>query len=291
MVRPLLLRRTRRNAKWPGAFFALAFLALTPGCSDVPPAYNPLEWGQSVAREVSSWFDSSSSKPASSAPRDTVVEPPPAEGRPYPNLAMVPKPPPRDTQETRLARQRELAALQADHAAATSADTILRQEGKAPPKVAPAAFGPSPADTMPAAPPPPVTLPPAAVAAARPAMAPPAPSPAIVSPPAAAAPASTPVLTTSERRGAVAFARDGRALTDTAQRTLRDAAAVAVARSGRVRLVPAQYSRTGELPQEAEARARAMTQVLAAAGLPASRVVVAEVGGQRVDLYDVYVDY
>ena len=107
----------------------------------------------------------------------------------------------------------------------------------------------------------------------------------------AAVPASAPVITTSERRGTVGFVRGRAAVSSTGQQVLRDAAAAAVARSGRVRLVPAEYGRAVDYPQETEERARAMTQVVTAAGLPASRIVVSDGGGQRVDLYDVYVDY
>jgi len=298
MGRALLLRRTHRSAKWPAIFFSAISLAASAGCSDVPPAYNPIEWGMSVKREVSSWFDDTDASSKSAAPSSAVIEPPPAEGRPYPNLGMVPKPPPRDTPETRAARRQELAALQADRATAAAADTALRQEGRVQRPAASTSFAPSPADTMPSAPPPPVSLAPAAVAAAQPAPAAAAPSPPTpaVTPPApapqmAAVPASAPVLATSERHGTVGFVRGRAALSDTGQRVLRDAAAAAVARSGRVRLVPAEYGRAVDYPQETEERARAMTQVLAAAGLPANRIVVSDGGGQRVDLYDVYVDY
>ncbi len=286
----LLLRRTYRNAKFARHVCWLALAGGMAACSDIPPAYNPIEWGQSAMR----WIGGDSG----GAPSAAVVEPPPAEGRPYPNLAMVPKPPPRDTIATRTARQRELAALRAERETAEAADTALRQ-GKAPPPTVPTAPVATVGDAMPAAPPPPVALPPPEAAMSAP---PPseatttavqAPSPAVSAPQTAAAVApSAPVLTTSERRGTISFGRGARSpLSDSAQRTLQDAAALALAHAGRVRLVPAEYGRDAVLPQEAQERANAIRQILVRAGLPAERIAVAENQAQRVDVYDVYVDY
>ena len=304
----LLLRRTCRNAKSVGWIFLPAVACFLAGCSEVPPEYNPIEWGQSAVRGVSSLFESDKSKEGKDTAPRVVVEPPPAEGRPYPNLGMVPKPPPRDTDETRMARYRELVALRADHDAAVAADAALRKDGTVPGPAAPSAVAVPPPATAPAAPPAPASTamsPPMPAPAQTPALAPtpapapPVPAPVPVSPPsspstvaAATTPgAAAPVLTTSERHGAVTFGRDTAALTDRSQQALRDAAALAVARSGRVRLVPAEYGHEAASPQQLEDRAQAMVQVLTRAGLPANRVTVADNLAQRVDIYDVYVDY
>lgn len=259
-----------------------------------PPEYDPIEWKRSLDREISSWF---SDEPVEPPP---VVEPPPAEGRPFPNLGMVPKPP-FVSRADRQERARLLADMEANRAAAVAADTALRTEG-----------------TFPAAPPPAKEEPPATADSKPPAVSPESsnpptptttttssPSPTGESAPSTAEalsssralaalptpPAPVPLLTTSEQHGVVTFGRDTQSLGGAAERTLQDAAAFAIAKSGRVRLVAAQFSRAPVVPQQSQARTQAMVQALTRAGLPASRVSIADQITQRVDVYDVYVDY
>jgi hypothetical protein len=80
--RPLLQRGILGAAR----VAILASAVAVAACSEVSPAYDPVEWGTSVRNEVGGWFGA--------APVRLVRdEPPPAEGRPYPNLATVPTPP------------------------------------------------------------------------------------------------------------------------------------------------------------------------------------------------------
>jgi hypothetical protein len=258
-----LLRCTHRIAKLRiGCTSALVLLTVA-GCSNIPPAYNPIEWVNSARHEVAGWFESNPSESTAH------VEPPPAEGRPYPNLATVPKPPPRETPESRAERQRQIAALSADRNTAIANDTTLRTTGEMP------------APGMGAAPP--------EAAAIAPRSAVPAGAQAATTT-ATAAPAAPSALTTSERRGSVAFGRDGERLTGAAEGTLHDAALFALAHGGRVRVVPAQIARAAEFPQATQRRRQAIVQALTSAGLPADRVAVADGGAQRVEVYDVYVD-
>src|SRR4051812_39975899 len=130
----LLLRRTCRIAIPAGAkfFFASGVIALA-GCSDVPRSYNPIDWGKSAVSGAAGMFDSKPDKSTAGA------EPPPAEGRPYPNLATVPNPPPRPTAESRARYQQDVAELTADRERARAADAALRETGtvpKAPPEPA-----------------------------------------------------------------------------------------------------------------------------------------------------------
>jgi hypothetical protein len=293
MELPLLLRRTHRIAIAAGAkiFFASGAILLA-GCSDIPSAYNPIDWTKSGVDEVSSWFES---KPA---PEGAIAEPPPAEGRPYPNLATVPKPPPRITPEIRAQREREIAGLQANRQAALTADNTLRQTGALPPAASQPAVAPpspmaqpSPFVTSPQAIAPPLSTPPpaatpapssAALAQVAPPVAPPAADPA-------PEPAAPP-LTFKQRMGQVAFGKDTPAPTRTSQRVLQTAAARALELSARVHIMPAEFAREAVIPQLERGRRQAMLQTLERAGLPANRIVVDPDLGWRVDLYDIYVE-
>ena len=94
---------------------ALAAVMLVAGCSEVSPEYNPIEWGRGIGRAL--FGGEGTGGPAHS------IEPPSAEGRPYPNLASVPRPPPvRSPNERALDRQRLLA----DQSSAELADASLR---------------------------------------------------------------------------------------------------------------------------------------------------------------------
>jgi hypothetical protein len=296
----MLLRRTCRTAKPIAASFFFLIGAGLGGCTAVPPEYSPIEWAQGAKREVQSWFGQVPDKPT------PAVDPPPAEGRPFPNLATVPPPPPRDTPEKRAERQRQLDALMAARNESVAADTGLRTEGKFPEEALPPVPTQAGVPEQPGGAPQPSRLeralrevsptlgtPASPERIARGAETAPPPSPfAAAVPPVAPPVAPSPgVLTTSERRGAVSFGRDAAVPTDASRTVLQDAAAYAVANSGRVRLVPAQYGREPLSPREAQARSDALRRAFAAAALPAERVVIGEGGGQRVDLYDVYVDY
>ncbi|MGQ0664187.1 MAG: OmpA family protein [Pseudomonadota bacterium] len=90
-----------------GATLAAAVIA---ACADTPPEYNPIEWVRGAGHQVSELFGA-----APRGPRPTQVEPPPAEGRPYPNLATVPPPP---TATPRAEREALIARLSADLASA-----------------------------------------------------------------------------------------------------------------------------------------------------------------------------
>jgi hypothetical protein len=256
MELPLLLRRTHRIAIAGRAkiFFAAGAIFLA-GCSNIPSAYNPVDWTTSTVDEVSGWFDS---KPA---PEGADLEPPPAEGRPYPNLATVPKPPPRITPEVRAQRARELAALQANRDSARAADAALRSTGTLPSTSQTAVPPPAPVVVSP-------TQPPSALDAG------------LRAPLPGGAPA--------QRVGAVSFVRDT-ATPSLASQSVLQAAVQAASGSGRVNLVPAQFSRAA-LPQLAQARAQAMVDALKRAGMPADRIVVASDMGSPVEVYDVYVE-
>jgi hypothetical protein len=79
------------------------------GCADIDPAYDPTEWARSARSRIGTVFGGEPS------PAPVRVEPPPAEGRPYPNLASVPPRPPRisprvrDSGVTDLSRERDQA--------------------------------------------------------------------------------------------------------------------------------------------------------------------------------------
>src|SRR5258708_11483664 len=121
-----LLGRRRGNANSPARTLLLLSAVGGAACSEVPPEYNPVEWSRTAQLKVKNWFSDTPEEPP------PIVDPPPSEGRPFPNLGTVPPPPPRDTPETRAERQRQLSALTADRNAPGRADTGLRPEGKFP---------------------------------------------------------------------------------------------------------------------------------------------------------------
>jgi hypothetical protein len=210
------------------------------------------------------------------------AEPPAAEGRPYPNLASVPRPP---TIAPRAEREAEVARLQADQAAAASADRALRERGEVP-----AAAPPAPAVVEAPAPAPAATPP----VLATPVLMTATPAPTITpAPPAlpSMAQAQVPAATVLRRVGAVAFARDGTTLSEVGQRALAEAAAAARTGNGRVRLIPAQVARQAPTDDLVRARRDAIAQALGRAGLAADRVRIDDGGGRRVDVYDLYVEY
>jgi hypothetical protein len=247
-----LLRRTRRSAARPifGLLAPLAFFVAA--CS--------------ADTQVGRFFGA--------IPPE--AEPPPAEGRPYPNLATVPRPP---TIAPLAEREAEMARLQADQVAAASADRALRERGEVPAAAPPAPAvveTPAAAAAPAAAPPPPVMATP--VPTATPA-------------PPAVAQAQPPAATMLRRVGAVAFARDGATLSEVGQRALAEAAAAARSNNGRVRLIPAQVARQAPSDDLVRGRRDAITHALGRAGLAAERVRIDDGGGRRVDVYDLYVEY
>lgn len=253
-----LLRRTRRGAARPifGLLAPLAFFVAA--CS--------------ADTQVGRFFGA----------LPPEAEPPAAEGRPYPNLATVPRPP---AIAPRAEREAEVARLQADQAAAASADRALRETGEAP-----AAAPPAPA--VAAAPAPAPSPAPAATPPAPPAIAAPVPTPSPVpSAPPSVAQAQPPAATTLRRMGVLAFARDGTTLSEVGQRALAEAASVARSNNGRVRLIPAQVARQAPTDDLVRGRRDAITQALGRAGLAAERVRIDDGGGRRVDVYDLYVEY
>lgn len=256
---------------------ALPLLVLLQGCADVPPEYNPIEWGRSAARGIGSLFGGDEPDD-----RPPPVEPPPAEGRPYPNLATVPRPP---KFAPRAEREAEVARLQADHDAAATYDSRLRGTGEIP-----AAPPPPPATSVAPAPAP---APESAVTAAP---APPVMSAPVATPPQtrsspAVAQAGPPAATLLQRMGAVAFPRDGSMISEVGERALFDAAQVARANNGRVRLIPAQIARQAPSDTLLRVRQDAIVQALSGAGVPRERVRIDDGGGRRVDVYDLYVEY
>lgn len=98
------------------------------------------------------------------------------------------------------------------------------------------------------------------------------------------------LLTTSEPHGVVSFAAGATELTAVDRNTLDAAAASAVENNGRVRLVPAQVDEAAA-PNLAARRTKALREALTGTGLPAERITIGELGGQRIDVYNVYVDY
>ena len=97
-------------------------------CADIDPAYDPVEILRDARRGVA---QNLGAEPASTRP--ARAEPPPDEGRPYPNLASVPDRPQRMTARR---REGEIRARSADRAAAQARDEALR--GAAPTGGAPA---------------------------------------------------------------------------------------------------------------------------------------------------------
>jgi hypothetical protein len=282
MERSVLLQRVcrsaavRRGALLAGIIFSIA------GCADTPNRYNPIEWGKSAANEVGNLFGGEHTPPS--------AEPPPAEGRPYPNLATVPKPV-RETPEAKERRAADLERLTRERDRALADDEILRATGTMPPP-APATPPPAEPAVVPATPTPAsrpaTTSAPAVSAVTVPVPAPQAATPALQ---ASATPsAAAPVAVVAHRVGSVSFGRDAISLSPVAQRTLADAAAQARAGNGRVRLVAAQTAREAARVDTFQARSRAITQAVTAAGLSASNLAIDQASGRRVDLYDVYVE-
>lgn len=291
VVRPRLLRRTRRNAA-ARQLAGVALFFLLAGCADTPKEYNPIEWGRSAVSGIESLFGAD--KPES----PPIVDAPPAEGRPYPNLASVPKPL-RTTPEQRAQRQADVERLAKDRDAALADDQALRSSGtppsSPPSSTAEAPPSPEPKSSAPSATPgtPPSTPP--SVARAAPPAATAAPAPA--APPVAAAPvaaalpvAPAPVATVARRVGSLSFARDGASLSAAGDRALAEAANLARANNGRIRLVAGQVARQTIAPELARARTTAIAQALSRAGIAAARLNVDEAQGRRVDLYDIYVE-
>jgi outer membrane protein OmpA-like peptidoglycan-associated protein len=332
-----LLRCTRRIANralirtLQKILVAAAMLAVA-GCAQVAPEYDPINWISAANREVSGWF-------GDETPAPPIVQPPPAEGRPFPNLGTVP-PPPLVTTGQRTQRETEQARLEADRAAAAKADAALRAQtaalaasqpgaaaasGRAaasaaqpaappsqaaqPPASAPAAAAPpsgNAAPSSPAAAPPsgsgvvmpqygPNSLPPSLLpstpvgAAPAPVIELPSVPPALASSRTAAKVAS--LLTTSERQGSVSFSPEATTVSAAGRNTLDAAAAAALENAGSVRLVPAEIDDAAAPANLVERRIQALRAALASAGLPKDRVTIVDVGGRRVDVYDVYVDY
>lgn len=272
------MQRVCRSAAVLRASLALGIIFSLTACAD---KYNPIEWGKSAVREVGSLFEG----PPESA------EPPPAEGRPYPNLATVPKPV-RETPDAKAKRASDLEQLTRDRDKALADDQTLRNTGALPPPapvlepVAAPAQAAAPQTTMsPASAP----APPAPAVAAAPVV---TPRPATPPPQQmAAAPAvAAPAAVMAQRVGSVSFPRDATTLSPAAQLTLTDAAAQARGANGRLRLVAAQTSREAARIETFQARSRAIQQAVSAAGLAAASIAIDDAQGRRVDLYDVYVE-
>jgi outer membrane protein OmpA-like peptidoglycan-associated protein len=307
-----LLRRThciapRRAARRREKIFVAltAVLVLASACSTLPPEYDPVTQAGNAKRSVMGWFGYDEPAPPN-------VQPPPAQGRPIPNLATVP-PPPYVTAGQRQQRQKELAALQADQAAAAKADAALRAQNGAQVPPRPGAPGSPPAP--PALPPAPTPAAPPAGAATEPPStnantapfspnslplellnstpdgAGPAPVIELPAPPDSGGMAAARVLTTSERHGTVSFASNTASVSAAGRNTLDTAAAAAIENDGRVRLVPAPSDGAAAAPGLVDQRAKALREALAGTGLPADRVTIGEAGARRVDAYDVFVDY
>lgn len=314
-----LLRCTCRIAnraliRTPRKILVGAAILVLAGCSQVAPEYDPINWISSANREVAGWF-------GDETPAPPIVQPPPAEGRPFPNLGTVP-PPPLVTTGQRTQREQELARLQADRAAAAKADAALRAKtGAAPPgtaagapptQAAPAAATPAstasaaaPGSSTIAAPSPsgsgavmpqygPNSLP-ASLLPSTPIGAAPAPVIDVPSLPSAQASTTTAkvasLLTTSERLGSISFSPDATSVSAAGRNTLDAAAASALENAGSVRLVPAEIDDADAPANLVERRTQALRDVLASAGLPKDRITIVDVGVRRVDVYDVYVDY
>ena len=251
------------------AFFS-GLLFLLAACAD---QYNPIEWGKSAVSAVGNVF-------GNDAPPE--AEPPAAEGRPYPNLATVPRRP-RDPPGAKAEREADLQRLTRDRDTALADDRTLRETGAMPTRAAAAetataASSPAPAPSRPTQPATPAASSSVAVA-----------SPPSVTPP-QPAPAPAPAAIAPQRVGSVSFGRDTSSLTTTGQRSLAEAAALARTGNGRVHLMVAQTSRQGLSVDQARARLNAITQALQAAGIPAARITIDDALGQRIDLYDVYVE-
>ncbi len=272
------MRRTCRIAtgRLPG-FAVVLTAALTLGaCSSVPDALNPVEWYGGVERLFTG------------DPSQQHIEPPPAEGRTYPNLATVPKPP-RIAPGAAAARAEEVEELTRNRDSTIDADRALRTAG-----------------TFPAAPPPPAQIEPVptapaqqrapvvasrsysppVAAAPRPAQA--APSMAQAAPPSAAPPVRA---MTSQRLESISFPPLGLVASSRVQTVLQQAASIAQARGGRVKVVPVTITRQTVQREFSQARRNAILQTLVQSGLSLDRIEIGDDLGRRVDLYDVLVEY
>lgn len=205
---------------------------------------------------------------------DRRIEPPPAEGRGYPNLGTVPVPP---TVEPRAQRDSEMRALAAARDTAIREDQELRSvnPGQAlpPPRpraAAPVRPGPS------AQPPAPEAAPPPAEAARPPAEEAPRPQ--------AAAPMPRPELPSSLFMGSVALGDRG-TMAEIDRKVLADAVAMAQRTNARIRL---------EGGRSAEDRQHVANE-LARLGLPAARVSAGPARGTAPaaerPAIDVFVEY
>lgn len=211
------------------------------------------------------------------------MEPPPAEGRPYPNLASVPRPP-REAPGAAAARQRELQELVQGRDTSVENDRMLREQGRmpeAPPP--PAVLAPVPAPAAAAAP----ALAPTPAPASAPAL-PPTPSVAAAAPSVPAAPARPAPTGLSERIGSISFAPGAVTLSAAARSVLADAGARLRARGQAIQLTPAIFAATSVAPELDRARRAA---IVAATGASAGSVTVGDGLGRRVDVYDVYIQY
>ena len=284
-----MLQRDHRSAAVRSVAAFAGIIFLLAGCADTPDRYNPIEWGKSAAREVGNLFGGPDVPPS--------AEPPAAEGRPYPNLATVPRPV-RETPAQKAQRAAEVERLTRERDRALADDQALRDTGAMPPPPpdlpppetvaatpparAPGAVSPAPAPMAPV----PRSAPTAPAAAAVPT------TPASPAPPvavAAAAPAlAAPV--SAQRLGGVSFPRNVNTLPAAGQRILTEAAALARTGNGRVHLVAAQTAREGMTLEVARARQAAILQALTSGGLPEARVIIDDALGRRVDLYDIYVE-
>ncbi|MBI3707487.1 MAG: OmpA family protein [Proteobacteria bacterium] len=125
---------THARNVFAGAVVVAALLDLT-ACTDTPPEMNPIEIVRGASRAVTGLFGDDTDPP-----RRTTVEPPPDEGRPYPNLGTVPRPP---QMRPRSGREADLQRLVADRSEARAADQAIRQGGATapagPPPAPPAA--------------------------------------------------------------------------------------------------------------------------------------------------------
>jgi hypothetical protein len=182
------------------------------------------------------------------------VEPPPPEGRPYPNLATVPRPP---EVAPLAARQQEVDRLMASRDDTLRGDQELRaiDPGRALPPLRPRAA--APAAPRPASP-----------TGEAPSQQPGEPAPQALPPPAAPQAAVSmprPQLPSSLFMGTVVVASQRGPLAEFQRKVLEDSAAMAKRTNGRIRLVGGQ---------SAEDRQR-VAEELVRLGMPADRVVSA----------------
>lgn len=259
-------RSSRRERPWhTGArlVFVVLVALLPAACADMDPAYNPIEWGRSIGRGVS---EAVGSDPG---PEPLRVEPPPAEGRPYPNLATVPRPP---QVESAAMRQTEMEQLTATRDAAIKADQALRAIPSTP-SIPPQSPQPVP----------------------RSASAPPVSAAAQGEPQGAAQPSREkaqaavvpprPTLPPSLFMGTVTVQGDAGSLAAFQQKIIEDAAAMAVRNKARIRLVGGTSATDRQQ----------LIQEFVRLGVPANRITAAPAEGTPTSpprpTVDVFVDY